>query len=279
MQKSNSTVEYLDNTSPNVWTLDGLAEWYINTFFCDKKKVIEYIKTALENVRDNQQVSDEARKKADELTLGRLGVKHHVHCDAAIKLAQIKSKETIILEEVRSSDNIQRAKMNSEQFRNHSTVAVEIQKSEKMQASEMLIIRDDKMVSKEDEMDAVIESNEDIDNQEFFEDDNYEDLDEMSDDIHPKIDKKLVHSEFKYTSRASDLELWKVFIPTEGNDEKLKILQDYVENNSHVEFEIEKQLGGVKLSPSKKIREIFDKGPEDDHIHIIIKRHGKVLLL
>ncbi|CAI2162549.1 13139_t:CDS:10 [Funneliformis geosporum] len=84
--------------------------------------------------------------------------------------------------------------------------------------------------------------------------------------------QKLVHSEIKYTSRASDLELWKVFIPTEGEDEKLKILQDYAENNSHAEFEIEKQLEGVKLSPSKKIREIFDKGPEDDHIHIIIKR-------
>ena len=78
------------------------------------------------------------------------------------------------------------------------------------------------------------------------------------------------------------LELWKVFIPTEGDDEKLKILQDcedYAENHSHTEFEIEKQLGGVKLSPSKKIKEIFDKDPEDDHIHIIIKRPGKVLLL
>jgi hypothetical protein len=91
--------------------------------------------------------------------------------------------------------------------------------------------------------------------------------------------QKLVHAEIKYTSRASDLVLWKVFIPTEG-DEKLKILQDYAENNSHAEFEIVKQLGAVKLSPSKKIKEIFNKNPEDDHIHIIIiKRPGKVLLL
>ncbi len=89
--------------------------------------------------------------------------------------------------------------------------------------------------------------------------------------------QKLVHAEIKYTSRASDLELWKVFIPTEGDDEKLKVLQDYAENNSHAEIEIEKQLGGVKLLPSKKIEEIFDKDPEDDHIHIIIKRPGKVL--
>ena len=89
--------------------------------------------------------------------------------------------------------------------------------------------------------------------------------------------QKLVHAEIKYTSRASDLELWKVFIPTVGDDEKLKVLQDYAENNSHAEIEIEKQLGGVKLLPSKKIEEIFDKDPEDDHIHIIIKRPGKVL--
>ncbi|CAI2197631.1 15757_t:CDS:2, partial [Funneliformis geosporum] len=100
MQKSNSTVEYLDNTLPNVWTLNGLAEW------------------------DNQQVSDEVRKKADELyndlkerlwvvwvlnfgfaailnsktnyfiaahyrTLDRLGVKHHVHCDTAFSNSPI----------------------------------------------------------------------------------------------------------------------------------------------------------------------------------------------
>jgi hypothetical protein len=35
------------------------------------------------------------------------------------------------------------------------------------------------------------------------------------------------------------LVLWKVFIPTEGDDEKLKILQDYAENNSHTEIDIE----------------------------------------
>jgi hypothetical protein len=88
--------------------------------------------------------------------------------------------------------------------------------------------------------------------------------------------QKLVHAEIKYASRASDLELWKVFIPAEGDDEKLKLLQDHAENNA--EIDIEKQLGGVKLLPSKKIEEIFDKDPEDDHIHIIIKRPGKVLL-
>jgi len=74
------------------------------------------------------------------------------------------------------------------------------------------------------------------------------------------------------------LVLWKVFIPTEGDDEKLKILQDYAEN-AHAEIDLKKQLGGVKLLPSKKIKEIFNEDPEDDHIHIIIKRPGKVLLL
>lgn len=48
--------EYLDNTSPNAWTLDGLAEWCINTYSHDKKKSLEYMKTALESVIENQGV-------------------------------------------------------------------------------------------------------------------------------------------------------------------------------------------------------------------------------
>ena len=82
------------------------------------------------------------------------------------------------------------------------------------------------------------------------------------------------------------LDLWKVFISTkednenEGNKEKLKILQDYAINEPHTEINIEKQLGGVELVASVKIEEIFDKEFNDDkHIHIIIKRPGKVLLL
>lgn len=90
--------------------------------------------------------------------------------------------------------------------------------------------------------------------------------------------QQLICDKIKYASRASDLELWKVFIPTEGDDEKLKILQDYAEN-AHAEIDLEKQLGGVKLLPSKKIKESFDKDPEDDHIHIIVKRPGKVLII
>src|ERR1044072_4527125 len=96
--------------------------------------------------------------------------------------------------------------------------------------------------------------------------------------------QKLVRKEIDYTSRASDLELWKVFISldneNEEDKEKLKILQDYAINEPHTEINIEKQLGGVEMVASVKIKEIFDKKFNDDkHIHKIIKRPGKVLLL
>jgi Crinkler effector protein N-terminal domain len=88
--------------------------------------------------------------------------------------------------------------------------------------------------------------------------------------------QKLVHAEINSTSRASDLELWNVFIPTKGSNEKLKILQDHAENNA--EIDIENQLGGVLLSPDDYIKVIFAKDPPDKHIHIIIEKPGKVLV-
>jgi hypothetical protein len=88
--------------------------------------------------------------------------------------------------------------------------------------------------------------------------------------------QKLVHTEIKYTSKASDLDLWKVFIPTEGSNEKLKILQDHAENNA--EIDIENQLGDVPLNPDDNIKDIFAEDPPNKHIHIIIEKPGKVLV-
>ena len=88
--------------------------------------------------------------------------------------------------------------------------------------------------------------------------------------------QKLVHAEIKYTSRASDLNLWKVFILTEGSNKKLKILQDHAENNA--EIDIENQLGSVPLNLNDNIKDIFAEDPPNKHIHIIIEKPGKVLV-
>ena len=76
------------------------------------------------------------------------------------------------------------------------------------------------------------------------------------------------------------LDLWKVFISldngNEGDKEKLKLLQDYAINNA--EIDIDKQLRGVVLNPEDKLEDKFAENPSDKHIHIIIKKPGKVLV-
>ncbi|CAI2198793.1 16316_t:CDS:2, partial [Funneliformis geosporum] len=117
MQKSNSTVEYLDNTLPNVWTLNGLAEWdnqqvsdehitglwVLNVRFAAMLNsktnyyifssqhitglwvvwVLNFGFAAILNSKTNYFIAAHYR------TLDRLGVKHHVHCDTAFSNSPI----------------------------------------------------------------------------------------------------------------------------------------------------------------------------------------------
>ena len=58
--------DYLQSTSPINWTLDDFADWITINHFDDKKKIIYYMKTGLNNYSEND--SDiNVRKKADDL--------------------------------------------------------------------------------------------------------------------------------------------------------------------------------------------------------------------
>ena len=82
-------------------------------------------------------------------------------------------------------------------------------------------------------------------------------------------------------SDPEDFDLWKVSICTEPEDDKLKTLRVHAQsarNNVHTEFDVEKKLEGVPLKPEEYIKDTFAESPLDNHIHIVTKKSGKVLV-
>ncbi len=63
------------------------------------------------------------------------------------------------------------------------------------------------------------------------------------------------------------LELWKVSIPTDDENDKLKTLDTIPPH----EINIKEQLGAEEMYPNVKIGHYFSQDPADGHIHIIVK--------
>jgi hypothetical protein len=65
----------------------------------------------------------------------------------------------------------------------------------------------------------------------------------------------------------NEFELWKVSIPTDDENDKLKTLDTIPPH----EIDIKEQLGGEQMYPNKKIGNYFSQNPTDEVIHVIVK--------
>ncbi|KAF0429464.1 hypothetical protein F8M41_005691 [Gigaspora margarita] len=95
---------YFDETIHEYWSLDGLAEWCAINTSCDKKRLFDIMKKAIQDVNNYSLISEAARIKAismrAKLEENLRGIKEK----EAIRLAQIKSDEIVRLAEIKSKN-------------------------------------------------------------------------------------------------------------------------------------------------------------------------------
>ncbi|CAI2167142.1 12208_t:CDS:10 [Funneliformis geosporum] len=107
------TGDYLQSTSPINWTLDDFADWIAINHSDDKKKIITYMKSGLNNYSKN--VSNvNVKKKADDL-LNRLKTLKDKK-----KIAELQSEQEVRLADIECSS--------VRQMQNHTNAAVTIHK-------------------------------------------------------------------------------------------------------------------------------------------------------
>ncbi|CAG8839328.1 16299_t:CDS:1, partial [Racocetra persica] len=63
------TEDYLQITPPELWSLNGFADWCISCerFENNKMKILDYIKKGLEKIIDNTTFEEDIRQKASDL--------------------------------------------------------------------------------------------------------------------------------------------------------------------------------------------------------------------
>jgi hypothetical protein len=57
--------EYFDEIESELWSLDGLAEWCALNISCDKKRILDCMKKAIQDVSNDS--SSDAKSKADQM--------------------------------------------------------------------------------------------------------------------------------------------------------------------------------------------------------------------
>ncbi|KAF0501117.1 hypothetical protein F8M41_020136 [Gigaspora margarita] len=84
------------------WFLDGLAEWCAINISCDKKKLLDYMKKAIQDVISSP-ISEDARIKANSMLANLEENLREIKENEAIRLAQINSDETVQLAEIKAN--------------------------------------------------------------------------------------------------------------------------------------------------------------------------------
>ncbi|CAG8738793.1 11095_t:CDS:2 [Dentiscutata erythropus] len=91
---------YFYETSHEDWSLNGLAEWCAINISCDKKKLLDSMKKAIQDV-DNAPISETSRLMTKSMHANLEENLREMKDKEAIQLAQIKSHETVQLAEIK----------------------------------------------------------------------------------------------------------------------------------------------------------------------------------
>ncbi|CAG8547549.1 9451_t:CDS:10 [Ambispora gerdemannii] len=130
---------FFAETPLEIWSLDGLSVWCALNVTCDKKKLLDRMKKAIQDIRDAP-FSDVAKMRADSHygTVGRLGVEllswklaknKSDYFKSLQELRKIKDEETIRLTQIKSHETIQLAEIKSKNLQEHTSTVVDFHRN------------------------------------------------------------------------------------------------------------------------------------------------------
>ncbi|CAG8587558.1 9675_t:CDS:10, partial [Scutellospora calospora] len=108
---------YFYETSHEDWSLDGLAEWCAINISCDKKKLLDSMKKAIQDA-SNAPISEASRLIANSM-----------HAKLEENLREIKEKEAIQLAQMKSHETVQLAEIKSKNLQEHTVTVVNFHKN------------------------------------------------------------------------------------------------------------------------------------------------------
>ncbi|CAG8615511.1 9458_t:CDS:10 [Diversispora eburnea] len=121
------------------WSLDSLSEWCALNVTCDKKKLLDYMKKAIQEMSNNP-VSENAKLKADFMyTKLEASISFHLSWKLAKNksdyfkflqdLWKIKDEETFRLAQIKSYETIQLAEIKSKNLQEHTSTVVDFHRN------------------------------------------------------------------------------------------------------------------------------------------------------